>query len=41
MHVLIGALFLNRALALLADLRNTQLDVEAARPPILRDALDP
>jgi len=41
MHVLIGALFLNRALALLADLRHTKLDVESVRAPILRDALDP
>jgi hypothetical protein len=41
MHVLIGALFLNRALALLADLRRAELDVEAVRAPILRDALDP
>ena len=41
MHVLIGALFLNRALALLADLRNPPLDVESVRHPILRDALDP
>jgi hypothetical protein len=41
MHVLIGALFLNRALALLADLRRTDLDVESVRHPILRDALDP
>jgi hypothetical protein len=41
MHVLIGTLFLNRALALLSDLRSTQLDVESVRHPILRDALDP
>jgi len=41
MHVLIGVLFLNRALALLSDLRRTPLDVESVRPPILRDALDP
>ena len=41
MHVLIGALFLNRALALLADLRRSDLDVESVRQPILRDALDP
>ena len=41
MHVLIGALFLNRALALLADLRRSDLDVESVRHPILRDALDP
>lgn len=41
MHVLIGALFLNRALGLLADLRRTDLDVDSVRHPILRDALDP
>lgn len=41
MHVLIGVLFLNRALALLGDLRRTSLDVESVRRPILRDALDP
>jgi hypothetical protein len=41
MHVLIGALFLNRALALLTDLRRSELDVESVRHPILRDALDP
>lgn len=41
MHVLIGVLFLNRALALLSDLRRTDLDVESLRHPILRDALDP
>jgi hypothetical protein len=41
MHVLIGVVFLNRALALLSDLRNTPLDADAVRQPILRDALDP
>lgn len=41
MHVLIGVLFLKRALALLTDLRDTKLDIESARHPILRDALDP
>jgi hypothetical protein len=41
MHVLIGVLFLNRALRLLSDLRRTPLDVDAVRQPILRDALDP
>jgi len=41
MHVLIGVLFLNRALALFADLRRTPIDVKSLRRPILRDALDP
>ena len=41
MHVLIGVLFLNRALALLSDLRHTPVDVDSVRRPILRDALDP
>jgi hypothetical protein len=41
MHVGIGVLFLNRALALLMDLRRSPLDVDAVRQPILRDALDP
>jgi len=41
MHVGIGVLFLNRALALLTDLRHTPIDVEGVRQPILRDALDP
>ena len=41
MHVLIGVLFLNRALALFADLRRTRTQVESVRAPILRDALDP
>jgi len=41
MHVLIGVLFLNRAMALFADLRRTRAQVESVRAPILRDALDP
>lgn len=41
MHVLIGVLFLNRAVALLADLRRTRSHVDTVRQPILRDALDP
>lgn len=41
MHVLIGVLFLNRAIVLLADLRKTRGHVESVRAPILRDALDP
>lgn len=41
MHVLIGVLFLNRAIALLSDLRRTRAHVESVRQPILRDALDP
>ena len=41
MHVLIGVVFLNQALALLHDLRRAPAEVEAIRQPILRDALDP
>jgi hypothetical protein len=41
MHVLIGIVFLNRAMALLSDLRRTRSEVEAVRGPILRDAMDP
>ncbi len=41
MHVLIGVLFLGRALTLLGDLRRTRSEVDAVRKPILRDALDP
>ena len=41
MHVLIGMLFLNRAMSLLADLRKTRSHVESIQWPILRDALDP
>ena len=41
MHVLIGILFLNRALSLFADLRRTRAHVESVRKPIFRDALDP
>jgi hypothetical protein len=41
MHVGIGVLFLRRAIALMVDLRRTRPEVDAARPPILRDALDP
>lgn len=41
MHVLIGALFLNRALGLLSDLRRDRGQVESVRKPILRDAMDP
>lgn len=41
MHVVIGVLFLNRALALLSDLRRTRDEVASVRPPVLRDALDP
>lgn len=41
MHVLIGVLFLKRALTLLSELRRTPLDVASMRRPILRDALDP
>jgi hypothetical protein len=41
MHVLIGVIFLSRALRLLGDLRNTPSEVGSLRSPILRDALDP
>ena len=41
MHVLIGALFMKRTLSLLAELRERRHEVDSARPPILRDALDP
>ncbi|MBJ22936.1 MAG: hypothetical protein CL933_26295 [Deltaproteobacteria bacterium] len=41
MHVIIGVAFLNRAMALFADLRRTRAHVESVRAPILRDALDP
>lgn len=41
MHVLIGALFLKRALALLTELRSGQGKAVEARTPILRDAMDP
>ncbi len=41
MHVLIGVLFLSRAMTLLQDLRRTRSHVESVRKPILRDALDP
>lgn len=41
MHVLIGVLFLNRAMTLLSDLRRTRSEVDSVRAPILRDALDP
>ncbi len=41
MHVLIGVLFLNRAIALFADLRRTRSQVDSVRAPIFRDALDP
>lgn len=41
MHVLIGILFLKRAVALLMDLRRTRSTVDGVRTPILRDALDP
>ena len=41
MHVLIGVLFLNRALTLLGDLRQKRSEMESVRPPILRDAMDP
>lgn len=41
MHVLIGILFLKRAVALLMDLRRSRSTVEGVRQPILRDALDP
>ena len=41
MHVLIGVVFLNRAMALLSDLRRARSEVESVRGPILRDAMDP
>lgn len=41
MHVLIGVIFLNRAVSLFADLRSTRSQVDSIRHPILRDALDP
>ena len=41
MHVLIGVIFLNRAVSLFADLRSTRSHVDSIRHPILRDALDP
>ncbi|MEM9177582.1 MAG: hypothetical protein AAGC67_20390 [Myxococcota bacterium] len=40
MHVLIGVLFLNRAMALLSDLRKTRGHVSSVQAPILRDAMD-
>lgn len=41
MHVLIGVIFLNRAIALLSDLRHGRGGAPELRPPILRDAMDP
>jgi hypothetical protein len=41
MHVLIGTLFLKRAIKLLSELRKNPLDPATVRHPILRDALDP
>ena len=41
MHVFIGVIFLNRAMALLADLRRTRSHVDSVPQPIFRDALDP
>jgi hypothetical protein len=41
MHVGIGVLFLKRAIALMVELRRTRTEVDAARPPLWRDALDP
>jgi hypothetical protein len=41
MHVLIGVIFLKRAMALLSDLRRTRGEVESVRSPLLRDAMDP
>ena len=41
MHVLIGVVFLKRALTLLSDLRKNPLVAESVRQPIWRDALDP
>ncbi|MFP6656190.1 MAG: hypothetical protein VCB25_11230 [Myxococcota bacterium] len=41
MHVLIGTLFLKRAIKLLSELRKNPLGSEAVRHPVLRDALDP
>jgi len=41
MHVLIGVIFLNRAIQLISDLRTTRSGVDSVRSSILRDALDP
>jgi hypothetical protein len=41
MHVLIGVLFLKRAMTLIADLRRTRSQIDAVRAPMFRDALDP
>lgn len=41
MHVLIGVVFLNRAMALLGELRRSRSEVDSVTGPILRDALDP
>jgi hypothetical protein len=41
MHVLIGVLFLNRALSLLGDLRRSRREAGSVRPPLFRDAMDP
>jgi hypothetical protein len=41
MHVLIGVVFLNRAMALLGELRRSHREVDSVTGPILRDALDP
>ena len=40
MHVLIGVVFLNRAITLLRDLRKTRGHVESVGAPLVRDALD-
>lgn len=40
MHVLIGIIFLKRAVALLMDLRRSRSSSDRARKPALRDALD-
>jgi hypothetical protein len=41
MHVLIGAMFLSRAVALLRDLRAARREGEAVPKPLLHDAIDP
>jgi hypothetical protein len=41
MHVIIGALFLTRAIALVREVRMARMDGQPVPRPILRDAIDP
>jgi hypothetical protein len=41
MHVIIGSLFISKAIALVKEVRNARKQGQPVPSPILRDAIDP